>query len=154
MIHNCFIINHTLMIYDHFITRMTFSVNPVVWWISLQLAFCKDFIKFLVPKKGIIKNIHVIVRSKWTSIFVWATFSKTHKWWLGQVSRLFLLACPLYSRDIFLAAGPRRGEKIQQEFGPSKPVFLLARLFCTQQILSLWIKAVCVEVREGRDGGC
>lgn len=82
--------------------------------------------------------------------FVWATFSKTHKWWLGQVSRLFLLACPLFSRDIFLAAGPRRGEKIQQEFGPSKPVFLHAWLFCTQQILSLWIKAVCVEVRGGR----
>lgn len=84
---------------------------------------------------------------------VWATFSKSHEWWLGQVSRLFLLACPLSSRDIFLAAGPRRGEKILQEFGPSAAVLLRAWLFCTQQILSLWIKAVCVEVSAGSDHG-
>lgn len=42
--------------------------------------------------------------------FVWAKFSNNPKWWVDQVSRLFLLACPLFSSDIFPAAGPRQGQ--------------------------------------------
>lgn len=63
-----------------------------------------------------------------------------------------MLACPLLSQDIFLAAALKRGEKIRQEFGPSEPVFPNALLFCTQQILSLSIKAVCVERGVGVSG--
>lgn len=73
------------------------------------------------------------------------------RWWLGQVSSLFLLALSTLFLRYFPCSWPeaRRGEKIQQEFGPWKPVFLSAWLFCTQQILSLWIRAVCAEVRAG-----
>lgn len=110
--------------------------------------FCglENFTHVFTPKKTH-KSMCLIVRSKLNLNLVLSKFSTTHEWWLSQVSRLFLLACPLFPWDIFLAAGLRRGEKIQQEFGPLKPIFLHARLFCTQQqILSLRIKAVWVEV--------
>lgn len=84
------------------------------------------------------------------SRFCLATFSEPRKWWLGQVSSLFLLALSTLFLRYFPCSWPeaRRGEKIQQEFGPWKPVFLSAWRFCTQQILS-----VCVEVRAGSSRG-
>lgn len=87
--------------------------------------------------------------------FVWATFSKTHNWWLGQVSSLFLLACPLSSRDIFPAAGLRQGEarKSSRNLAPGSLSFCAPGSFVHNRYCLCELKLFVLSLEKGVTAG-